>query len=166
MALDLARVAIELGGAGVFLLYVLWHLENDPAAPRSTPHPTRQGQPLMTTRTQDELAAEMISRFGTNQKNWAFICPNCGDIATVQDFIDAAGLEEGPVRFGQECIGRSLGTLDYKPAEAYPGRGCDWAAYGLFRGPDFIKIPKADGTTHSVPCFRIAPAPQSETSAA
>ncbi|WP_262486126.1 hypothetical protein [Changpingibacter yushuensis] len=30
MALDLARVVIELGGAGTFLLYVLWHVENDP----------------------------------------------------------------------------------------------------------------------------------------
>ena len=29
MTLDLIRVVIELGGAGVFMLWTLWHLEND-----------------------------------------------------------------------------------------------------------------------------------------
>lgn len=105
--------------------------------------------------TQEELHAEMTARFGDDPRNWAFICPNCKDVTTAQDFKDAGA---DPNRIGQECIGRHLGVLRRdQPPGGYQGRGCDWVAYGLFRGPMFVILP--DG--REIPSFKIAPAPDS-----
>lgn len=95
------------------------------------------------TLTQAEFLAEAKAAFGDDPMAWAFRCPNCGDVATGQDFRDA--LTEHPREhngepmtassvLGQECIGRTLGALEGQ-AKKWTGRGCDWAAYGLFRGP-------------------------------
>lgn len=97
---------------------------------------------MIRTLTQDELAAELAARFGPDQLDWAFQCPQCEDVATARDF-KAAGVDLG--RVGQECIGRSV-----------TGRGCKYAAYGLFPGPWSVTMP--DGRTFSA--FPIAPAPQ------
>ncbi len=108
--------------------------------------------------TSEELVAELRERFGDNYLDWAFRCPRCGDVATGGDFSDA--LADHPRTgsdgecylpsqlLGQECIGRTLGTE----------RGCDWAAYGLFRGPWEIVL--SDGT--SVWGFPIADARPAE----
>ena len=110
-------------------------------------------------RTQDELVAEMGRRFGPDHKKWAFICPACKDIATAQDVKDAlvaSGSDDDPFKHvGQACIGRLLGALKRdQPKGGYKGRGCDWAAFGLFRGPEFVIMP--DG--HETASFAIAPA--------
>jgi hypothetical protein len=103
--------------------------------------------------TQAELAAEAQERFGDDPIAWAFECPSCGDVATLKDFRDAG---PGASLVGQECIGRHLGALK-KP---YSGRGCDWAAYGLFRGPWEVVLPaEGDKPEHSVWSFPLAPAP-------
>jgi hypothetical protein len=116
----------------------------------------------MTTiikRTQDELVAELKARFGENPLDWAFQCPACKDVATAEEFSEAIAADperEGQhasEHIGQVCIGRLLGALS-KDTE-YAGRGCDWAAFGLFRGPEFVVMP--DG--REVPSFPIAPAP-------
>ncbi|MGC9540212.1 VVA0879 family protein [Streptomyces sp. UG1] len=110
--------------------------------------------------TQAELVDEAIERFGDDPLKWAFQCPSCGDIATGQDFRDA--LKEHPRTnrngeviasdvLGQECIGRTLGALEGRKT-----RGCNWAAYGLIRGPWEIALP--DG--RSVYGFPLAPAPE------
>lgn len=105
------------------------------------------------TMTQDELCAEMAHRFGPDPLKWAFICPACKDVATARDFKDAGA---DPNRVGKECIGRSLGVLHREqPPGGYQGRGCDWTAYGLFRGP--LRITTADGK--EMWGFHIAPAP-------
>lgn len=103
--------------------------------------------------TQAEFQAEMARRFGPDPKRWSFICPSCQDVACAQDFIDA-GADWTAV--GQECIGRALGVLKREqPKGGYQGRGCDWCAYGLFRGPMFVVMP--DG--REVASFQIAPSP-------
>lgn len=110
------------------------------------------------TWTQDELAAEALRRFGENPENWAFICPRCGDVAVAQDFRDA---NSDPNRIGRECIGRHRGALRglaNTTGKGQADRGCDWAAYGLFRGPWSIQID--DRTIYS---FRLAPAPVLES---
>lgn len=113
----------------------------------------------MSTRkiTQDELVRELRDRCGDDPMRWAFQCPNCKDVATGQDFHDALAESGGNAsdHLGQECIGRRLGALT-RSAEPYRGRGCDWAAYGLFRGPWLVTLP--DGK--EIGCFPIADAPR------
>lgn len=103
--------------------------------------------------TQAELVDEARRRFGDDPNDWAFKCPSCADVATARDF-KAAGAE--PERVGQECIGRHRGALSGPPTNdggrARAERGCDWAAYGLFRGPWFITQP--DG--REVAAFELA----------
>jgi len=106
--------------------------------------------------TQAELLAELRERFGDNWTRWAFQCPNCSDIATGLDI--SVALTNYPRKghdghevptsavLGQECIGRIL------PRDEE--RGCDWAAFGLLRGPWEMALP--DGK--SAWCFPIAPA--------
>ena len=90
------------------------------------------------TMTRDELLAEARRRFGDDVTDMAFVCPRCGDIATVAEFQKlGAGW-----RAGSECIGRMLGALQGSRAPGRDGvirgvaiRGCVWTAYGLFPGP-------------------------------
>lgn len=114
--------------------------------------------------TQAELVTEATDRFGDDPLKWAFACPSCGDIANGQDFSDALAARPRKHRsgedviasdiVGQECIGRALGALA-KGQGKYTGRGCDWAAYGLFAGPWTIALP--DGRTmHAFPLARTA----------
>lgn len=137
--------------------------------------------------TQAELLATLTERFGEHARNWAFVCPNCGDVATGADF--KAALEADPRTrrdgtvvtasdiMGQQCIGRVLGALSrprtkrMEDSRNWGGRGCDWAAGGLFSGPMFIEIrgPRRDArgrfvkaSTRLVPSFRVAPAQSRE----
>lgn len=121
------------------------------------------------TLAQDELLAQLKERFGDNWLNWAFTCPNCGDTATGLDFTVA--LDNHPRKhrdgsdvhaheiLGQECIGRTTGALAGRPTldsgRSRAERGCDWAAYGLFRGPWEITLP--DG--NSMWSFPLADVP-------
>lgn len=113
--------------------------------------------------TQAELVAEAERRFGTDPWKWAFQCPNCKDIATAGEFVNA-GADQN--RIGQECIGRHLGALDGEPTtdsgQSRAVRGCDWAAYGLFAGPWFVTVPDPE---REIPSFRLAPAPAASTAA-
>jgi hypothetical protein len=87
--------------------------------------------------TRIQLVREAVALFGDDPRFFAFTCPNCGDVACAQDFIDAGA---DPERIGSECIGRSLGAIAHGSSAHDSGRsaakrGCDWAAYGLFPGP-------------------------------
>jgi hypothetical protein len=101
--------------------------------------------------TQDELLAELLAQFGDDPMNWAFQCPSCDTVTTGQDLRDALKAHPRTNRngektvtsdlLGQECIGRTD-----------PDQGCNWAAYGLFRGPWEVTL--NDG--ESMWCFPIA----------
>ncbi len=119
--------------------------------------------------TQAELLAEAKRRFGDDPLDFAFICPTCGDVATIREFaeIRCAGRHRDGSECaghgdasGQECIGRRLGALKGS-AKAWKGRGCDWCAYGLFAGPWSIVMP--DGRKAS--SFRLAEKPKETASA-
>jgi hypothetical protein len=58
--------------------------------------------------TQAELLQLLQDRFGLDPLAWAFVCPECGDVASGEDFRQA--LREHPEK-------------------------CNWCAYGLFPGP-------------------------------
>lgn len=114
-------------------------------------------------RTHEEWLATLRDRFGESPADWAFRCPSCGDVASGSDFREAlaatpAQRKDGTSitasdRLGMECIGRTLGALKVTQAK-WTGRGCDWVAYGLFRGPEFVVVP--DG--REIPCFPMAEA--------
>lgn len=97
------------------------------------------GLPSAGVTTYEEFLATAQTRFGEDPVGWAFLCPNCGDIATGADF---GGVDIPDRRFGQECIGRTV-----------EDRGCDWAAYGLIAGPCAVVMP--DGEV--IFTFRLAP---------
>lgn len=103
-----------------------------------------------------ELVDEAKARFGADPMDWAFRCPNCGDVATIRDFPD--DMRE---RIGQECVGRHLGALEgsgTKDGRGRADRGCNWVAYGLFRGPWIVTMP--DGA--ELASFPLADAPVAE----
>nr|WP_321349733.1 VVA0879 family protein [uncultured Methanoregula sp.] len=72
--------------------------------------------------TLEEWKAEAIRRFGTDEEQWKFVCPNCGHVQCGQDFIDKFGTSggKGVNTALQECIGR-YGV----------GEGCDYCSFGL-----------------------------------
>lgn len=76
--------------------------------------------------THKEWMEELNNRFGEDVKKWAFKCPACGKVSTLQEFKDA-GAE--PNDSYQNCIGRFTGKGS-PTKNSY--EGCDWAAYGLF----------------------------------
>lgn len=80
----------------------------------------------MIKQTLAEWQAEMVSKF-PQKEDASFVCPACGRVSKVQDFIDAGGeTDDAP----QQCIGRVNGKGDKNGKDI--GFGCNWAAYGLF----------------------------------
>lgn len=71
--------------------------------------------------------------YGEDKHKWRFQCPMCGLVQSIelakQLWPELKGKGWQP---WSECVGRYL-----------EGTGCDWAAYGLFRGPLEINHPDA-----------------------
>lgn len=103
--------------------------------------------------TRDELHAMAVERFGPNPSNWAFKCPACADVAIASDFPSP-----GSERLGQECVGRHRGQPAAENGHpANNDRGCNWCAYGLFRGPWIITIPaEGDQPERTMGAFPLA----------
>lgn len=81
----------------------------------------------MNYESQGEWAIQGEWLFGPDPFKWRFRCPSCGNVQTPEDFLRFKPMGATPDTAYQDCIGR----WDRM-------RGCDWAAYGLFRGPDFV----------------------------
>lgn len=103
--------------------------------------------------THPEWLTELKNRFGEDMMKWAFKCPACGKVSTMQEFKDA-GAE--PNDSYQTCIGRFTGkgspTKDSK-------EGCNWAAFGLLgtlSGGDVIITEEGK----EVPVFSMADKPE------
>ena len=84
--------------------------------------------------TRKEWEAEGVRRFGENRKNWKFICPVCGHVASVQDYLDVKA-DDGDI--GIACIGRYSKERIFKAFGSNPKNikksPCDYAGYGLFQ---------------------------------
>ena len=97
---------------------------------------------IMKTITQDEFLAEAKARFGSNTRDWKFVCPACGTVQSVQQLLDAV-LASGGTKddvhgyIGFSCIGRFTGQGDAGIAAHHRGekwdKGCNWTLGGLFR---------------------------------
>jgi hypothetical protein len=81
--------------------------------------------------TEEEWRALGERLFGADLACWRFRCPTCGVVMSIDMARSFSDDEKERLRgrwsIEQECIGRYL-----------PGRGCNWCAYGLFRGPHFV----------------------------
>ena len=81
--------------------------------------------------TYEEWKAEGVKRFGERQNDWNFVCPVCGHIASIQDYIDA-GAPDGAIGFS--CIGRwkkgSRSAFDASE-EDKDKTPCDYSSGGL-----------------------------------
>lgn len=111
--------------------------------------------------TIEQWRAEGIVRFGTDPHNWKFVCPLCGNVASVEEFRPFKDKGATPESAFQECIGRYTGGR-----EAFGGnhesfgekdQPCNYAAYGLFKfGP--VKVTLENGK--EIKIFDFAPAPK------
>jgi hypothetical protein len=82
--------------------------------------------------TPEEWYAEGERRFGSDRRAWKFVCPVCGHVAAVNDWLAVAF----------SCVGRWLPEArDAFASKTIPGP-CNYAGGGLFRlnpvtvGPD------------------------------
>ena len=98
--------------------------------------------------TEAEWKAAGTARFGSDMRLWAFACPVCKHVATVQDYANA-GAPEGAIGF--TCIGRYQDQR--RDAFLEKGSGpCNYAGGGLFRlNPVTVTTP--DGAEHHVFAF-------------
>lgn len=82
----------------------------------------------------DEWLEEGIDLFGSDVKTWRFVCPVCGHVQTIQDFLDKTNLDKDTIGtvIGFSCIGRWIeGSRESLTGE---GKGpCDYAGGGLMR---------------------------------
>ena len=86
----------------------------------------------MNYESREEWLAKGRELFGKDMLKWRFKCPRCGRVQTPEDFHKFKEKGAQPDTAYQECMGRH--DLAVK---------CDWAAFGLFKGPDFVCV--ADG---------------------
>lgn len=103
-----------------------------------------------------EWRAEGARRFGDRIGNWKFVCPSCGHIASVNDYVDAKA-NDGAIGFS--CIGRFLPPGSARQAFGPLGGGpCNYAGGGLL-AINPIRVLTEDGETQRMFAFAdVAPA--------
>lgn len=77
--------------------------------------------------THQQWVAEAMSRYGSNPRDWKFVCPSCGYVASVKEWLEAGAEEE----IATSCVGRAL--LSRKQIGDTTGGPCNYAGYGLLR---------------------------------
>jgi hypothetical protein len=87
-----------------------------------------------------EWIAAGKQRFGEDMMKWSFVCPICGHVARVEDFMQYEDRGATPDSATQECIGRYDGSKGTAFGEIRHKLGgpCDYALYGLFRIPGVV----------------------------
>lgn len=96
---------------------------------------------MLPTLSFGEWKAEAIRRFGERDAI-RFVCPSCGHVASVKDWLDAGAT---PGEIGFSCVGRRLSADDAKTFRR-SGGPCQYAGGGLFRiNPQPVVM--EDGTT-------------------
>lgn len=92
--------------------------------------------------THAQWIAEGRSLFGDDPLKWAFVCPSCGYVATVQDWVnEGESIDSGKIAYS--CVGRLRGTA----TEIFPsGPGpCNYAGGGLFQlNPVEVEYPNGN----------------------
>lgn len=92
----------------------------------------------MKTMTHEEFLAEARRRFGEDPKKWKVVCPACGTVQSIQQFIDAGvSAEDISSCFAFSCIGRftkqgDAGITAHHRNQPWD-KGCNWTLGGLLR---------------------------------
>ncbi|HBZ67561.1 MAG TPA: hypothetical protein DEO70_12055 [Bacteroidales bacterium] len=94
----------------------------------------------------DDWISALKARFGDDPKLWAFKCPACGNIQTIQDFLDH-NIETPEKKVYFNCIGRYIN-----------GIGCNWSLGGLLKIHTCTVIKDAQ----PFPVFKMATIDESE----
>lgn len=94
----------------------------------------------------EDWVTELKKRFGDDPKKWQFVCPSCGNIQTIQDFIDY-NIENPEGKVYYNCIGRYV-----------QGKGCDWTLGGLLKIHSTVVIQNG----RPVPVFDMASVKEAE----
>lgn len=115
-----------------------------------------------------EWQAEAMRLFGSDERQWKFRCPICGNIQGPEDFAPFKDRGATPDTAAIECIGRFLPASERSKAfgdtPPEPGKPCDYAAFGLFRFGD--KVTFEGGHTITVFPFAALAAPSISSTAA
>ena len=108
--------------------------------------------------SRDDWLTKGKELFGKDPRQWKFVCPNCGNIQSGQEFIDV-GIKDASGRVAFSCIGRWLG--DCKGEIGNKISPCNYTNGGLF---DFstVRVVDQDGGEHSVFEFYIGPKPENK----
>lgn len=85
---------------------------------------------MATTLTIEEWTAKARQLFGDDELQWQFVCPVCGHVQKVEDFLPYKDRGATAASAYQECIGRYTGASEMKTKGQGP---CNYAGYGLFR---------------------------------
>lgn len=104
-----------------------------------------QGQQI-TVMTKEDWQALGTQLFGPNMMEWRFVCPACGNIASVEDFASYKEQGANPNSATCECIGRYDGHEAVVMGTAKP---CNYAGYGLI---DLCPVRVMDGDKE-IKCF-------------
>ncbi len=83
---------------------------------------------MIKTYTEKEWFAKGESLFGTDKMKWRFQCPMCKKTQSAEELKQFAEKGATPSSAYSHCRGR------YTGGKSGPDR-CNWASYGLFRGP-------------------------------
>jgi len=104
------------------------------------------------TMTKEEWRAKGKELFGEEHLEWKFVCPGCGHIQAVKDFMP---YKERGANFDsatKECIGRYSGGKSWMHDILEKNGPCDYAGYGLLR---ISPITVIDGEKE-IHCFAFA----------
>ena len=89
--------------------------------------------------------------FGHDMYSWKFVCPVCGNIASVEEYRQFKDKGATPSSAYQECIGRyTEGRSAFHDNE---GKPCDYAAYGLF---GMCRTEVVDNSGNKIAVFEFA----------
>ncbi len=112
--------------------------------------------------------AEGSKLFGTDPRDWRFVCPNCNHVQTIGDFIELrrAGIDIKDAQVATySCIGRydtriprtEIGTLGDRNKK----QPCDYTLGGVFH---FVRTIVVDGEGNEHPVFEFDRSSDSEGS--
>lgn len=89
----------------------------------------------LSVMTREEFYAEAEKRFGKNKKDWAFVCPWCQFIQSMNSILSsiAKNGKHTSMRYGEITL-ENISVLQPQIEQECLAANCNYASYGLFGG--------------------------------